>query len=214
VLAVPNVALSSWTSRGVSVAVTARAMLLAERDLGPSAETSGTKMLARTLIVISTLLVEVLQGLPARAQEAKAGDLVISQAWSRATPGGAKVASGYLTIENRGSAPDRLLGGFADVATKVEVHEMATANGVMTMRLAEGGLPIPVGTTVKLAPSAFHLMLADLKRPLKQGDHLQITLNFEKAGKIAATFDVLGIGAKGPEESSKAPATDHGKMKM
>jgi len=39
---------------------------------------------------------------PLRADEVKAGDLVITQAWSRATPGGAKVGGGYLTIENKG----------------------------------------------------------------------------------------------------------------
>src|ERR1700720_3627736 len=77
---------------------------------------------------------------PARAEEVRAGDLVITQAWSRATPGGAKVGGGYLTIENKGSVPDRLLGGSADVAAKVEVHEMAMNNGVMTMRPVEGGL--------------------------------------------------------------------------
>src|SRR3954454_24688531 len=46
---------------------------------------------------------------PAIAQEVKAGDLVITQAWSRATPSGAKIAGGYLPIENKGSAPDRLI---------------------------------------------------------------------------------------------------------
>ena len=46
---------------------------------------------------------------PAAAEDVKAGDLVISQAWSRATPGGAKVAGGYLVIENKGTAPDRLV---------------------------------------------------------------------------------------------------------
>jgi periplasmic copper chaperone A len=44
---------------------------------------------------------------PLRAEEVKAGDLVITQAWSRATPGGAKIGGGYLTIENKGAAPDR-----------------------------------------------------------------------------------------------------------
>ncbi len=58
----------------------------------------------------------VFSGRPARAEEVKAGDLVISQAWSRATPGGAKIGGGYLTIENKGSAPDRLVGASADVA--------------------------------------------------------------------------------------------------
>jgi copper(I)-binding protein len=49
------------------------------------------------------------------ADEIKAGDLVVTQAWSRATPKGAKAGAGYLTIENKGSTPDRLVGGSADV---------------------------------------------------------------------------------------------------
>jgi copper(I)-binding protein len=62
---------------------------------------------------------------PVRAEEVRAGDLVITQAWSRATPGGAKIGGGYLTIENKGSTPDRLIGGSAEIAGKIEVHEMA-----------------------------------------------------------------------------------------
>src|ERR1700722_140143 len=79
---------------------------------------------------------------PLRAEEVKAGDLGISQAWSRATPGGAKVGGGYLTIENKGSTPDRLIGGSADVADKIQVHEMATNDGVMPMRPLDKGLVI------------------------------------------------------------------------
>jgi copper(I)-binding protein len=142
---------------------------------------------------------------PLRAEEVKAGDLVITQAWSRATPGGAKIGSGYLTIENKGSAPDRLIGGSADVADKVQVHEMAMNNGVMTMRPLEKGLTIDPGKTVKLAPGGYHLMLFDLKSPLKQGDKLPVTLEFEKAGKVKLTFDVQGVGAQSPAGASSAP---------
>jgi copper(I)-binding protein len=141
---------------------------------------------------------------PALAQEVKAGDLVITQAWSRATPGGAKVAGGYLTIENKGSAPDRLIGGSADVADKVQVHEMATNNGVMTMRPLDKGLAIEPGKTVKLAPGGYHLMLLDLKSPLKQGDKLPVTLEFEKAGKVKLSLDVQGVGAQGPAGASNS----------
>ena len=135
---------------------------------------------------------------PALAEEVKAGDLVITQAWSRATPGGAKVGGGYLTIQNKGSAADRLIGGSADVADKVQVHEMATTNGVMTMRPLDKGLSIEPGKTVKLAPGGYHLMLLDLKGPLKQGDKLPLTLEFEKAGNVKLSFDVQGVGAQGP----------------
>ena len=135
---------------------------------------------------------------PARAEELKAGDLVITQAWSRATPGGAKIGGGYLTVENKGSSPDRLIGGSADVAGSIQIHEMAMNNGVMTMRALDKGLAIEPGKIVKLAPGGYHLMLMDLKSPLKQGDKLPVTLEFEKAGKVKLTFDVQGIGAQAP----------------
>jgi copper(I)-binding protein len=156
---------------------------------------------------------------PVRAEEVKAGDLVISQAWSRATPGGAKIGGGYLTIENKGTAADRLIGGSGDVAAKVEVHEMKMDNGVMTMRPLDKGLPIEPGKTVTLAPGGYHLMLLDLKSPLKQGDKVPVTLEFEKAGKVKLTFDVQGMGAQAPagadhsgHDMKKMP--DHSKMKM
>jgi periplasmic copper chaperone A len=143
--------------------------------------------------VLATLLAT-----PARAGEAKVGDLVVTQAWSRATPGGAKVAGGYLTIENKGATADRLLGGAGEIAGKIEVHEMAVNNGLMTMRPLNKGLTIEPGQTVKLAPGGYHLMMFDLKGPLKQGDKVPVTLEFEKAGKVTLSLDVQGVGAPAP----------------
>jgi hypothetical protein len=148
-------------------------------------------------LVCTAALFSLLGG-PAQAQEVKAGDLVITQPWSRATPGGAKIAGGYLTIENKGAAPDRLVGVAGDVAGKVEIHEMAMNNGVMTMRPLDKGLAIEPGKTVKLAPGGYHLMLMDLKTPLKQGDKVPLTLEFEKGGKVALSLDVQGVGAQAP----------------
>lgn len=156
---------------------------------------------------------------PASAQEIKAGDLVITQPWSRATPGGAKVAGGYLTIENKGSAPDRLIGGSAEIAGKLSVHEMAIDNGVMKMRALDKGLAIEPGKTVKLAPGGFHLMLEELKGPLKQGDKVPVTLEFEKAGKVQLSLDVQGVGAQAPGAADTGghqmqKGHDHSGMKM
>lgn len=153
------------------------------------------------------------------ADEIKAGDLVVTQAWSRATPKGAKAGAGYLTIENKGSTPDRLVGGSADVAGKVEIHEMAMSNGVMKMRPLEKGLVIEPGKTVKLAPGGYHVMLMDLTSPLKQGEKLPITLEFERAGKVTISFDVEGVGAQGPVGASGGPKDmkkmpGHSGMKM
>ena len=151
-------------------------------------------------IACATMLVYFLAA-PARADEIKAGDLVISQAWTRATPKGAKIGGGYLTIENKGTAPDALIGGSADVAGSVQVHEMSMDNGVMKMRPLEKGLAIEPGKSVKLAPGGYHLMMLDLKSPLKKGDKLPITLEFEKAGKVQVSLDGEGVGAQGPTAS-------------
>ena len=153
--------------------------------------------------LLAITLFAALSSAPACAQEVKAGDIVITQAWSRATPGGAKIGGGYLTIANKGSAPDRLIHCSGDVAAKIEVHEMSMKNGVMTMRPLDNGLTIEPGTTVKLAPGGFHLMLFDLKSPLKQGDKVPVTLEFEKAGKVTVSLDVQGLGAQGPAGAEK-----------
>jgi copper(I)-binding protein len=166
-----------------------------------------TSML-RTLVYAT--LVSTMLAAPARAEEVKAGDLVITQAWSRATPGGAKIGGGYLTIENKGAAPDRLIGVAGEVAGKIEVHEMAMKDGVMTMRPLDKGLTIEPGKTVKLAPGGYHLMMFDLKSPLKQGDKVPVTLEFETAGKVTVSLDVQGIGAQAP---ASADSSD-GKMDM
>jgi len=148
--------------------------------------------------IAGAVLLSALSVTSAHAGEAKAGDLVITQAWSRATPSGAKIAGGYLTIENKGTSPDRLVSGSGDSIGKVEVHEMSMNNGVMTMRPLDKGLVIEPGKTVKLAPGGYHLMLMDLKQPFKQGDKVPVTLEFEKAGKVTLSLDVQGVGASAP----------------
>ncbi|NVN86334.1 MAG: copper chaperone PCu(A)C [Rhodopseudomonas sp.] len=157
----------------------------------------------------SAAIICVLSTALAQADDVKAGDLVIQQAWSRATPGGAKVAGGYLTIENKGSVRDRLLGGETDVAAKIELHEMSMKDGVMIMRPLDQGLAIEPGKSVKLAPGGYHLMLIDLKGALKQGDKVPLTLQFEKAGKVQVSFDVQAVGAQAPAGADHGGAMDH-----
>ncbi len=112
----------------------------------------------------------------------KVGDLVVASPWTRATPGGAKIAGGYLRVTNNGTSPDRLVGVSSPGADRVEVHEMSMTDGVMKMRPIADGLVIKPGETVEFKPGGFHLMFMDIKQPLKQGDTLKATLKFEKAG--------------------------------
>jgi len=131
------------------------------------------------------------------AHEFKVGDLEIEHPWSRATPMGAKVAGGYFTIVNKGSAPDRLLSISSDVSEKAELHEMGVKDGVMTMRPVSGGLEVPAGGKVALAPGGYHLMFIGLKRQPKQGEKFAATLTFEKAGTVNVEFAVEGMGETG-----------------
>jgi copper(I)-binding protein len=169
-------------------------------------------MFAKTLLTLSLLVASTLLGstLMASAHEFKLGDLVIGHPWSRATPGGAKIGGGYLTITNNGGAPDRLVSATVPaVSDHVEIHQMAMNNGVMTMRQVPDGVTVAPGKTVAFAPGGYHLMLTGLKTPLKEGDRLKATLTIEKAGAIDVTFNVEGIGAQHP-----APGEDHSQHKM
>jgi copper(I)-binding protein len=147
----------------------------------------------------------------ALAQEFKAGDIVISTPWARATPKGAEVGGAYMTIENKGAAPDRLTGGSTDFAT-VEIHEMRSENGVMEMREVTGGLEIPAHGSVRLAPGGYHIMLTHLAHPLTKGDTIKATFTFEHAGPVEVEFNVLGVGAAGTGGAMKGGAM--GGMKM
>ncbi|KRE11958.1 hypothetical protein ASE63_19685 [Bosea sp. Root381] len=139
----------------------------------------------------------------ALAHDYKAGALKIDHPWSRATPGGAKVAGGYLAIENTGTEADRLVSISAPtISGRTEIHEMALNNGVMTMRPLESGVAIPAGAKVEFKPGGYHIMFMELKQPLKQGDSVKGTLAFEKAGTVEVEFRVEAVGARGADHGA------------
>lgn len=160
----------------------------------------------------AALLAMLAAAAPASAAPAafKAGDITVEQPWSRATPGGSTVAVGYMTIRNAGATPDRLLSATAAVAGRTGPHSMAMAGGVMQMRALPGGIVVPAHGTAALAPNGDHLMLEELKRPLKAGERFAGTLVFEHAGPIPVTFTVESIGARAPGggEATHAPTMD------
>lgn len=145
-----------------------------------------------SLTTISLLLA----GTATFAHDYKAGPLTIAHPWTRATPSGAKVGGGYLSIENTGATADRLVSVSAPFAGRSEMHEMATTNGVMTMRPLDQGVELPAGGKVEFKPGGFHIMFMELKQPLKQGETLKGTLTFEKAGAVEVEFKVESVGAR------------------
>ncbi len=144
-----------------------------------------------------------------QAQDFKIGSIQIEQPWARATPSGAQVGGGYMLIKNEGSSPDRLVSATAEIAGRVEIHQMSMNNGIMTMRPLENGVEIPAKATVALTPNSYHFMFLDLKQPLAEGKSFSGTMTFEKAGTINVTFSVEPIGAKGPEHEGQHQSMAH-----
>jgi len=158
-------------------------------------------------VIMAAAIATVFTVAPGRADDVTVGSLKISAAWTRATPKGAPVGGGYMTITNTGSAPDRLVGGASDASKRFEIHAMSMDNGVMRMRPVKDGLEIKPGQTVKLDPGGYHIMFVGLDKPFEQGRHIKATLDFAKAGKVDIDFTVEGMGAM-------SPGGAHGGMQM
>ena len=126
------------------------------------------------------------------------GSLAIEAPWTRATPQGARVAGGFMTITNTGKEADRLIGGSFPLAGRFEVHEMAVTNGVMTMRELAKGVEIAPGAKIEFKPGGFHVMFMDLKGQVREGQPIKGTLVFEKAGSVEIEYRVAPIGARAP----------------
>jgi copper(I)-binding protein len=137
------------------------------------------------------------------AGNALAADSTVSidNAWSRATPKSVEVAVGFATIKNNSDQADKLVSATTEIAGKTQVHKMTMEGGVMKMREVTDGLPVPANGEVVLKSGSYHLMLMDLRRPLKEGDHFSGTFTFEKAGAVDVVFAVKGIGAAEADDS-------------
>jgi copper(I)-binding protein len=132
------------------------------------------------------------------AADYRIGPLRIGSPWTRATPKGASVAGGYMSITNNGPVADRLIGGTVVVAGRFEIHRMVMEEGVARMRPVVGGLVVPPGETVEFKPGSSHLMLMGLRQALHAGETVKGTLEFEKAGKVEIEYAVEAMGAATP----------------
>jgi periplasmic copper chaperone A len=112
-----------------------------------------------------------------QAADFTVGSLKITAPWSRATPAGSKTGAGYMVIWNEGSQADRLISAETPAARGVEMRTTSMKDGVMTMHQVSGGIAIPPGKDVTLAPG---------------GQHMMFTLRFEKAGQVDVEFDAGG----------------------
>lgn len=120
-------------------------------------------------------------------------EVEVSDAWARATAPGQDVGAAYMTLKSNADAT--LISASSSVSDSVEIHRMWMDHGVMKMRMLEK-LELPAGKLVKLAPDGFHLMLFDLKKPMKAGEKLDVLLTIkDKQGKLSSRKVELPVKA-------------------
>jgi copper(I)-binding protein len=130
------------------------------------------------------LVTITLVGAAAHAHSVTKGDLLIYHPYAPPSLKGVTSAGVYIrSIKNQGDKPDRLLSASSPVAARVGLHSVTMDGAVMRMREVNA-IDLPANTTISLRQGngAYHLMLIDLKQPLKIGDRFDLTLQFERAG--------------------------------
>ena len=138
------------------------------------------------------------------AAAAEPSAITVTEAWARATPPGAKTGAAYVTVTNKGKEADKLLSATTPVAGEAQLHTTLTENGVMKMRPVSA-IDLKPGASVTLKPGGMHLMLMDLKQPLKQGESFPLALTFEKAGTVEANVKVQKVGAMSAMDMENMP---------
>jgi periplasmic copper chaperone A len=144
----------------------------------------------RKTVTVSIFLLGLLAASAAQAQ------ITVQEAWARATPPGAKIAAGYLTVRNAGAA-DKLVSASSPAAERVETHVTIRDGDISRMREVKG-YEVPARGTLELKPGSSHLMLVNIKAPLKEGTSVPLTLRFEKAGEIKTELQVRPLSGGDP----------------
>jgi periplasmic copper chaperone A len=130
------------------------------------------------------------------AEMAQVGEVMIQDAWARASIGNAPNSAAYMTLETTGAEPDRLVASSTPVAAKAELHSHSMEGGVAKMRPVDA-VEVAPGTPTVLEPGGLHIMLVGLKQKLAPGDTIPLTLVFEHAGEVTIELPVRGMAGMG-----------------
>ncbi len=139
-----------------------------------------------------------------------AGDIQVTNAWTRATAPGQEAAGIDMTITSKRSAT--LVGVSSPAAKAVELHSMTSENGMMKMHAVKT-IELPAGKPVNLHDSGYHLMLDGLKVPLKEGESVPLTLSIkvdkQSIVKIGIKAEVKSLHATSAATQEKEHHHDH-----
>jgi len=138
---------------------------------------------------------------------ATAQTVTVADAWVRATVAAQRATGAFLKLTVQG-ADATLIAVTSPVAGVTQIHEMAMSEGVMRMRDVTGGVPLKAGQIFELKPGGYHIMMMDLKQPVKAGDRVLLSLTFKQANGQQTTNQV-DVEVRGLNGQAAMP---HGKM--
>lgn len=122
----------------------------------------------------------------------------------RMAPPGAKATGAFMVIKNAGDKDAQLVNANTQSSNITELHNHINDNGVMRMRQVKE-IAIPAKGEAVLKPGGYHVMLIDMKAPLKEGDHVVIKLGFADGSskEVHAPVTKSTIGMPAPMDHSK-----------
>jgi copper(I)-binding protein len=150
------------------------------------------KLAIRSLVAAATLI----------AAAAAQAQVTVKDAWVRATVPQQKATGAFMQLQS--TKDTKLVSASSPLTPNVEVHEMAMQNNVMKMR-AVPAIELPAQAELRMmhgSADGYHLMLINLKQPLKDGDRFSVWLQFKNSGEREVTVHVQ-------TPKSSAPAHNH-----
>jgi periplasmic copper chaperone A len=156
-------------------------------DCAPETLANAMVTSMRNYMLVTALMTAV--AAPVHAQTPAPSPIQIENSWAPTSIGQSKTGVVYLTITNHDGALDRLVGASSPAAGKIELHMSEIRNGVARMQ-AMPKLELEPHQPVTLKPGGLHLMLVDLKAPLRLGGQVPITLTFERAAPVEVVVKV------------------------
>lgn len=148
----------------------------------------------KIVIEVAAAIALTLAAILALATGADASSVMVMKAYARAsaTPA-AETGAAYVSVMVHGGA-DRLIAVSTPAAKMAGLHETRQVDGVMKMQHVDG-IDVPADGMLEMKPGGYHIMLMGLNAPLKEGDEIDLTLTFEKAGEVKVKAKVGGVAA-------------------
>jgi len=140
--------------------------------------------------------------------ENKKSMLSVEHAYMRATIPGTSNSSAYMEIENKGDKTVTLLSANSNISPRIEIHQHTMVDGMMRMGKLNS-IDIKPKERMKLQPFGLHLMVFDVKSPLKPQQAVELTLNFSNNESITMQIPVYSLTQEQSAKKSVSKMHEH-----